>query len=115
MSAAQTTKLLLPTIRVSLDFLGDRWKDAYVVFRDLPYSEYKAFRTKSQTMDSATDEEAESELIKVIQENFVEGKTLDADGAMVEMSKEMFSPENFSLRALTTFHRYVIGAIDPKG
>ena len=59
--------------QVSLEFLGEQYKDSYLIFRTMPLREYEELLPR---IDALGDENIESvKLIKEVLENhFIEGK-----------------------------------------
>lgn len=76
--------------RLSLDFLGEGWKDAYINFQVLTIADIKD-KFPSLAKLNADDPKAVIEsmgmILEIIEDKFVDGKGL-ADGKLVEFKKE---------------------------
>ena len=70
--------------RIGLDFLGDEYKDSYLVFKSIPMREYKEFieAAKGKDEDKAVDFISEK-----ISELFIEGKFFDGK-ELIDLDKE---------------------------
>lgn len=96
--------------RVNLDFLGDEYKEAYLVFNAVPVSEYPELKAK---LDKENDN---IKLIKimvgVLQDKFVAGK-FPVDGKLEDVTKEDIG--SFDEATLTECYLYATGQkLDPK-
>jgi len=56
--------------KVTLEFLGDEYKDSYLTFKSIPIGEYEDLIT---ALDKVEKKESMSEIMKIIQNYFVEG------------------------------------------
>lgn len=56
--------------KVTLEFLGDEYKDSYLTFRSIPIGEYEELIKK---VDAVEDSQSMSEIIKILENYFVEG------------------------------------------
>lgn len=93
------------TKKVSLDFIGDAWKDCYVEMRYVTWSDSKA-------MIAADDKEDFIEgMIDRIRRVFVGGRVLD-NGQPVELTSEGL--EDFDIEALKKLNSAALGFVDPK-
>lgn len=68
--------------RVDLDFLGEEYKEAYLVFQSLPISRLEKYRDK---ISSAGDDKAISTMLELVKENFLEGKFPDEKGTLQDL------------------------------
>jgi len=56
--------------KVSLEFLGDEYKDSFITFRSIPIGEYQELVEK---IDEVEDNKSLSEIMKILEKYFVEG------------------------------------------
>lgn len=56
--------------KVSLEFLGDDYKDSHVTFRSIPIGEYEEL---IKQVDGVEENKSLSEIIKILENYFVEG------------------------------------------
>ena len=56
--------------KVTLEFLGEEYKDSYVTFRSIPIGEYEEL---IKQVDGVEDNKSLSEIIKILENYFVEG------------------------------------------
>jgi hypothetical protein len=56
--------------KVSLEFLGDDYKDSFITFRSIPIGEYQELVEK---IDEVEDNKSLSEIMKILEKYFVEG------------------------------------------
>ena len=57
--------------KVNLDFLGDEYKDSYLVFRAVPVVAYEDLSTRIDSVSG--NQESMTEIIKILEEYFVDG------------------------------------------
>ena len=75
---------------VSLDFLGEKWKDCFIDFSYITADELKDFakaQSKMQTDQEKTVEEASERSYILLENKFISGKVLSG-GQVVEVKKE---------------------------
>lgn len=88
--------------RVSLDYLGAKHKESYVLFKAMPVGKYTDFVTKVKKTTS--NEESTKMMVDVLTEQFISGKF-----AGEEINKEdiaEFDPEN-----ILKFFQYLTGQV----
>lgn len=76
--------------RLSLDFLGDDWKECYLEFKALTIREFKDF-TGLIGVDQADADAvlaAFSLTIGILQTVYLKGKAIDQDKTIIDVSKE---------------------------
>lgn len=56
--------------KVTLEFLGDDYKDSYLTFRSIPIGEYEDL---IKQVDKVEDNKSMAEIIKILEKYFVEG------------------------------------------
>jgi hypothetical protein len=66
---------------VKLDFLGDEYKDAYLVFKTIPIKEYANLLPAINQMEEDRIKSSEK-VIEIIKDKFIAGKTLTEDGEL---------------------------------
>ncbi len=75
--------------RLILEFLGEDYKDAYLVFHTLPVSEYEKM---VQNEKEAGDDRIKStmQMFELVKSKFVEGKFPNEKGELVEITQQDF-------------------------
>ena len=74
--------------RVSLEFLGEDYKDGYLVFTAIPVKDLDALQKQAATLEGDTDVTKASDFLKdQVASRFVEGK-ISQDGKEVEVTAE---------------------------
>lgn len=96
--------------KVNLDFLGDDYKEAYIIFKALPVSEYETVIPK---LNEITDTvENIQYILKILQDKFISGKFPSDDGLIDLTSKDLGSLDEYTLAECLS---YITGQkIDPK-
>lgn len=56
--------------KVTLEFLGEEYKDSYLTFKSIPIGEYEELIAK---VDKVEEDKSMSEIIKILENYFVEG------------------------------------------
>lgn len=92
--------------KVTLEFLGDEYKDSYLVFAALPVKDFKDFQEKADK--AADDEKALDLIIATLKDNFIEGKVED----QTVTAEDMDSLDRETV--LKSFQRYTGTDLDPK-
>lgn len=76
--------------RVSLDFLGDEYKDGFLTFSSIPMSEYESMNTKIKELGD-DNEKALIFMREMVAARFIEGKFPNEKGELVAVAKEELS------------------------
>lgn len=95
--------------RISLEFMGGEWADAYVDVRYLRWPDAKAIQEKQKNIEDSN--QAIDGLIQAIKDNFVSGKNINTDGELVEMTTDDIEP--IDMEALRTIFERLMGVPDP--
>lgn len=97
--------------RISLDFLGEGYSDAYIVFKSIPGSDYKGIIAKFPKEEKETGESFI--IIKgILQDYFIEGE-FPVDGKPEKLSKDDI--DEFDREALIECFQILMGQkMDPK-
>ncbi|TAL08214.1 MAG: hypothetical protein EPO02_13585 [Nitrospirae bacterium] len=76
--------------KVTLEFLGDEYKDAYLTFRAIPVSELETLLAKLPKEDAAQEEKTKSIgiMLDVLKEYFLDGKFPNKEGMIEDVTKE---------------------------
>lgn len=97
--------------RVNLDFLGEEYKDAYVVFNSLPIKEYEDIIGDIE--EKLSERESLALIRKILKDKFIEGK-FPEDGKPFDLSKE--NMDEFDVETVTRVFQVFTGRLtDPKG
>ncbi len=97
--------------RVSLDFLGDEYKEAYITLKAVPVSQYEDLIPE---LDKLVNKRLAmiKLIIEVLKERFIEGK-FPVDGGLVDISKEDI--DAFDEATIAELFGYITGqALPPK-
>lgn len=101
--------------RVNLDFLGDEYKDAYLVFK--PITVGAEYDELSQKLDKLQTENNNTNLVKFIRDTvfdkFLEGKFPNDKGELEDVNKEDLGQLDFDTIA-NVFRRLSGQEPDPK-
>ena len=75
-----------------LNFLGDGWEESYIKFKALTVKDFKkVLDSIPLNIEELKQEEvlgAVDDAIKLLRDNFIEGKGLGADGKQVDITKD---------------------------
>ena len=71
--------------KISLDFVGEDYKDAYLVFKTVPVKEYEKLFEDAKRKDMSNIDAAKLALT-TIKSKFIEGKFPDVNGKLVDVS-----------------------------
>jgi len=94
---------------ISLEFLGEDYKDGYLTFKTIPLKDYEQFVTQSKKQDEA---ESIKLIVETLKKYFIEGKFPDGDKT-VDLTVEDI--EDFDVNTAITVFKYLTGQeIDPK-
>lgn len=94
------------TKRVSLEFLGDEWKDAYICFRRGHWRDFEVIEEINKTQKGT------QALIATLEHMFHSGKMVDESGQLVEMTKDNVS--EFDNDAILDLSEQMQEGADPK-
>jgi len=92
--------------KVSLEYLGENWKESYLEFRLPSYSDLK-----NLIDDKATDQEKVEKGLETIIGLFKGGKAI-SEGKEVEVKSEDI--RDFPIEVITRCFKAISGDIDPK-
>lgn len=70
---------------VSLEFLGEQYKDAYLEFSSIPLKEYNRYVSMIKEADEAKSAQL---VIDTLTEHFIGGKFPDEDGKLFDLEKD---------------------------
>lgn len=97
--------------KVTLEFLGDEYKDAYLVFRALPIKDLQEIQDKMPKEDAKDRSQAIPIMLDVLKEYFLSGKSPDEDGNLQDVTKEDLDNLDSST-AIECFQ--ALSGVDPK-
>ena len=72
--------------RISLEFLGEEYKEGFVILTSIPLREYEKLLEETAKVEK-DDKKSTAFLQKLIADRFVEGK-FPKDGELIEITKE---------------------------
>ena len=87
---------------VSLAFMGDDWKDGYLDFRSFRFSDINRF---------AGSDKSSNDVMQVLKDTFVSGKSPDEGGSVYEVKAEDL--DQFDAEAINQIVRELTGQTDP--
>lgn len=99
---------------IALDFLGEEYKDAYVVMESVPVS---AYQTIQESIDSETNNIKKINLIiDLLKKRFISGEFPDEVGKLQPVMAEDFIGDDSGLdgESLVYIYDRIMGAPDPK-
>lgn len=97
--------------RVTLEFLGESYKDSFLVFHAMPIKDYRAFQEKIDKIGD-NNQKATEVVLSTLKENFVEG-SIDVDGK--DQPVEAADLDSLDIETiLKAFQRYTGTDIAPK-
>lgn len=70
--------------RVSLDFLGEEYKDSYLVFRSIPVPDYENIIDEVDKLDN---KKSIQYIVTTLEKYFIEGKGLDESGSLIAITQ----------------------------
>lgn len=73
--------------KISLDFLGEDYKDGYLEFKSIPLKEYEEY-TKNISDVKDDDSAASQMIIDILNNNFLGGKFPDDEGKLFDVEKD---------------------------
>lgn len=97
--------------RISLDFLGEDYKEAYLEFKSLPIREYKENIAQSKALDGKDAGAAVDYIGTFLEARFVSGKFPIA-GKMEELSAD--DVRDFDAEVIYRCFQALTGQLDPK-
>lgn len=99
--------------KISLDFLGDEYKECYIEFSSMPIAEYKEFVKKGEAVRKANENMRAVDLMTdKIKEHFLGGKLIGEEG-LFDMAKEDI--DQFDINVILKVFSYMTGEeLDPK-
>lgn len=99
--------------RVSLDFLGEDYKDCFLTFKSTPVGKFEELQAKMATFE---DKPAGSItfILNLLKDNFIVGKSLDENDELSDVTKDDL--DNLDPGSLVAcFQIFTGGELDPKG
>jgi len=97
--------------RISLEFLGDDYKEAYLEFSAIPLVQYKLY-TKKIAEAQGDDQKSADMIISILKDHFLGGEFPDKDGKLFEVAKDQF--EQFDITTAVQVFKTLTGQSDPK-
>jgi hypothetical protein len=99
--------------KVSLKFLGDDWKDAYLILSPLKVNEFKVIQKLSASENSSDLENMKVVvgMAKILREHFISGKGWDGQALISIEAKDL---EELPIEVLSIGFEALSGTPDPK-
>jgi len=73
--------------KIALDFMGDEYKDSYVIVRAIPVKEYKELLSKIDTLKEDESHSSFDFVVGLVGDRFVKAE-IAQDGKLVEVGKD---------------------------
>lgn len=99
--------------RVSLDFLGDQYKNAYLVFQSIPLADYEKIYEDIPEEGKEGTKKSLTLITEYLDKYFVEGKFPNEKGELEDVVKEDLVGLD-KTAAVTCFQRLTGQDVDPK-
>lgn len=98
--------------KISLDFLGEDYKEGYLVFKSIALKDFEKYQT--EIASNKDNEEASAKLIiKILSENFEGGKFPDDEGNLFDVEKEQL--QDFDVTTIVNTFKILTGQeLSPK-
>ncbi len=74
--------------KVTLEFLGDEYKDAYLVFKAIPIGDLQKIQDKMPTENDKDTSKAIPVMLEVLKDYFQDGKFPNEKGELEDVTKE---------------------------
>lgn len=98
--------------KISLDFLGDDYKEGYLMFRSIALKDFEKYQTEI-TNNKDNDEASAKLIIKILGENFEGGKFPGEDGELFDVDKEQL--QDFDITTIVNTFKILTGQeLSPK-
>jgi hypothetical protein len=97
--------------KLSLDFLGDGWKDAYLEFSGLTFKESRGFTSQKFDEKNPDSDENLNFVINLLKEHFLTGKGYDGTD-LIDIAKDDI--EDLPPEAISKAVEALVGGPDPK-
>lgn len=99
--------------KITLEFLGEEWKDAYITLTPLAVREFERIQKIAPKDETDVDAnlEAMNQMLTIVGEHFVNGKGWDGE-TLVAIEKEDIS--DLPMEILTVLISSLAGKADPK-
>lgn len=92
--------------RVSLEFIGDDYKDSYIVFKALAIKEYADLQSKAKALEEDPEKSLEF-IINTVKDRFIEGSVEGKDITADDLT-------DFPGDVFLEFFNNIRGQLDPK-
>lgn len=97
--------------RVSLEFLGEEYKDSYIRLKALPVSQFETLQKELEALSE--DGKAITTMLDKLKDNFVDGKCPDEEGKLVDI--EAKDLDSFDIETVIKCWQTYTGQVpDPK-
>lgn len=80
--------MLIIRKKVTLEFLGNEYKDAYLVFKSIPISQLETLLDKMPKEGDTNNTKSISAMLEVLKEYFLDGKFPNAQGQLEDVTKD---------------------------
>jgi hypothetical protein len=96
--------------RLTLEFVGDDWKDCFIEFK--PFRPVDVFALADLSKDEVRSAESFKKIIAILKERFARGTGIDEAGQTIDL--EPNDLDEMSLDFITKCLDKVMGKVDPK-
>ncbi len=99
-------KLKARTKRISLEFMGQEWNESYLEFRTLNWADAQKLQ-----VEGMNDQAVNTTLQQLLKDLFVSGKSVGADGQLVDVEADDLA--ELDLETIALVNRELAGAPSP--
>jgi len=91
--------------KISLDFLGEDYKDCYLEFKTIPMKEYEKY--VEQASENKDEKKAIGFITKTLQDLFISGKFIDENNELFDVKKDELG--DFDMNVMITVFKTLTG------
>lgn len=99
--------------KVSLGFLGEEYKDAYLTFKSIPVIEFEEIQNKLKALEGGKDAAAIKYILELLKSHYLSGEFPDDSGKLEDVKKEDLDQLD-SQTLLECFKTFTGQDLDPK-
>lgn len=93
--------------KVSLDFLGDDYKDSHIILRSISVKEYDVYSDQAKSLEEGDDKKSVRLIVDQLKSHFIEGKVQGEDLKAEDL-------EELDVLGVIEIFKQFTGQVDPK-